>query len=451
MYISLALLVIFVVSRLLLIKAGVIFYGSFVHRMWQLIDIQVLQTHLWQSLWYDHAQPPLFNLVTGVVVNLFPIQHIFVLRGLQAGVSLATLLLLYHTMVKLSRSRYVAFGITLYLMLSPSWILYENLYSYTLLTLLVLTGVVYGLVWLIHDEDPRAARLVSFALLAAVMLRSSFHLLWMIILLGALWWMYRQHARLRRALLLSAIIPLFIACGWYLKNAVLFGHFTSSTWMGMSLARIVPVGEPAPFLPLHQYASWLTPDDTSAYPNVPLLHERYKHTRRWVNYHHLGYIRVSDRFRQAAIDTIVSHPHQYATRVGQAFVIYGSPATHAPFMSQNYAHLPYAPWYTLDFSSFKRYDVRAFTVWQAAPMLILHGLLLVMGIWGSMARPAPIYIRRLCIVLTMMFAYGMLVSNLLEYGENNRFRFEGLPLFICLMLMVPLIWKHVIKKSFSKT
>ena len=63
---------VFAVSRLAAWAAGVRFDASILTWYWQFLDVELLRHDLARSLWYLHAQPPLFNLFLGSVLKLAP-------------------------------------------------------------------------------------------------------------------------------------------------------------------------------------------------------------------------------------------------------------------------------------------------------------------------------------------------------------------------------------------
>src|ERR1700722_9783686 len=60
----------FVTSRFAALNAGIFMHvhPDFV----QLLDFPLLSSHLTQSIFYLHAQPPLLNLSLGIALKLFP-------------------------------------------------------------------------------------------------------------------------------------------------------------------------------------------------------------------------------------------------------------------------------------------------------------------------------------------------------------------------------------------
>ena len=72
-------------------------------------------------------------------------------------------------------------------------------------------------------------------LLFLVAVRNQFHLIYIAGPFLALLYFYKRD---RRMLFLSGFVPLLLAFGLFFKNWILFGTFSSSTWMGMNMSTI---------------------------------------------------------------------------------------------------------------------------------------------------------------------------------------------------------------------
>jgi hypothetical protein len=402
--------------------------------MWQLLDLQWLQTHLAESIWYCHSQPPLFNVLTGVVVKISPDHYYLVFHLLMLILSWASALLVFVTLRDLMLSWGISFSTSAFFLLNPALLLYENLYSYTLLTVFLIVVITYFLVRFVNDRKliDWSMFVISGGLLCLT--RSSFHFIWLLLLVPLLWKNFPRRARFR--FVYCAV--LFTVVGWYVKNLVLFDTFSSSSWFGMNLARLVPLkselGSIGPFKPLSAYPAAMM--SSNPFPQVVALNSEFK-GKKYINFNHHAYIDVSRQFKWDVINQIQEEPGAYASVVGKAFIAYFNPSTHAPFVDKNFAVMNnYAQAMTLDFSTWKRYDRKAFSATAALPALVIYiivfALIIVHGQRWLLSPPTRIVV----LFLSFMVAYGMLVGNLFEYGENNRFRFETHTCFLIVAALV---------------
>ncbi len=142
---------------------------------------------------------------------------------------------LYYLMRTCRVSRWLAFALAAWFIVSPGVILFENylLYEYLVAFLLLTAAVALARFF----EDARARWMILFftALFALVLVRNFFHLVCFIAILAALAFLSKSQ---RRMVLLCGALPLCSAIiGLYAKNRILFGTFSGSTWMGMEYGR----------------------------------------------------------------------------------------------------------------------------------------------------------------------------------------------------------------------
>src|SRR5262245_5868777 len=133
----------FAASRLLCRAAGVWFNTQTLVFYWQFLDPELLRSRLAESVWHLHSQPPLFNLFLGAVLKLPAawqrpaFQGAFLLLGLGLGLALL------HLLARLGAGRGWRVGLTLFFLLSPACVLYENhlFYTYPLTAALAASGL----------------------------------------------------------------------------------------------------------------------------------------------------------------------------------------------------------------------------------------------------------------------------------------------------------------------
>ena len=112
--------------------AGVSFDATPLIHFWQFLDPELLRSRLGESLLYLHSQPPLFNLFLGLVLKLAPGAEAATFGALYLALGLALYLLTFAVMRQLGVGRPVALALSTWLMVSPSFVLYEHWLFYTL-------------------------------------------------------------------------------------------------------------------------------------------------------------------------------------------------------------------------------------------------------------------------------------------------------------------------------
>jgi len=452
----------FVLSRVGYYAAGVRFDMSTLPQFFQFVAPALLKANLGQSLWYLHSQPPMFNLFLGIVLNLFPGHEAavcaacYVLLGLAFAVTLFLLLRGFGISDGLS-----AAASALYIA-SPTVVLYENwlFYAYPVTVLLLLSA----LLWQRFVNRGRFVDALAFFVCAATVALtwSLFHLVWLFGLAVALLLLRRREWR---KVLAAAAIPLLVVTYWYGKNLVQFGQFTGSTWFGMNFARIAGIavsdqelrmmrnsGAISAVSLVHPFRS---PDEYySAVPKprptgIAVLDQEKKPSGA-SNLNNIVYVAVSRQYGRDALRILAAYPDAYLRGLVEAYLDYFLPASSYAFLAVNNAHIAgFARFVNtaLNGSLSQHWDARLAS--DQPVRYILQGLLNV-G-WFLFLAYAVVFILGLVLLrrrslfralrLPMMFlwlniAWVTLVSNTVEVGENNRFRFTADPLVFVFLLVV---------------
>jgi hypothetical protein len=160
------------------------------------------------------------------------------------------------------------------------------------------------------------------------LLRATFHMLWLLMVLGiALIFEQKQYKVILRAF----IAPFGLLLIFYLKNLFIFGFFGVSSWGGFNLSlnthnriplearqALVSQGELSPIYGIHPYSG---PDayqaifDLGQEKGIPALDQKMRALRR-PNYNHWIYAEVSPMKMRDSWQFIRENPGQYFRTVG---------------------------------------------------------------------------------------------------------------------------------------
>jgi hypothetical protein len=330
----------FAVSQLIAYKLGIIFL-SYDPGYWQYLEPVMLTKHLAQSLFYLHMQPPLMNLALGLWMKI-PLPPpdaahwigiwwgylreetpatLFKLMGL--GIGLATLLV----MLDLGIPVVLATAATIVYVMSPEQVLYENWLYNTCPCEFLMTFAALCLVRFIRQNRTGwgLAFLVSLALM--VWLNSQYQLIWYVAIVAVLFILEPQRfAPLRKAAFAVGAATALL----YLKNFMLFGAFTTSTWFGMNLSavtvsaldpgersRLVESGTLSRFALIGPWSSlkdYGIDDRTLPHTGVPVL-DRPRKEIGGDNYNNLAYIAISKDYGRNARWVLLHRPAAYLHNV----------------------------------------------------------------------------------------------------------------------------------------
>jgi len=459
----------FLASRVAFHLAGVRFDTSPLPWFWQYLDPPLLRSDLASSLWYLHAQPPLFNAFLGVGLKIGGSHAALVFHFAYVAIGLGIALALHDLLRCLGLGRRAAIAVTLLYVASPTAILYEKWLMYTQIETGALVLAAWSLYRLCERGGWRNAALYFGGVAALALTRSLFHPVWVAACVAIAFFATRPF---RREVVVGGVCALALVGGLYLKNDRLFGVPAASSWFGMNLANMVfdrwPLEErqrlveqrvvsalalAAPFSPLDVYPESFR---SSEGPNVPALRRPFK-TGGESNYNHIAYIAISRLYQRDAITLIRRDPARYAAVVGSAWQKYLLAPSNYAFVEPNRRRI--LVWNRL-------YDMLygVPTAWTGARP----------GIDGPLAPPSPWRLCWLWIALcvpsvgfagitvgrallrarrpgaaaecdpkaariaTIAFclltvAFVSVAANAVELGENNRFRVPIEPLLILLV------------------
>ena len=450
-------LTVFVASRVMLYDLGVRFFDGHLGRMMPFIDVDLLRRDLLRSLWLMDGQPPGFNLFLGLVLKtgslaefIFPASFAIVGAGMAGGV---------YVLLRLRNcSRRFSMLVSLFFTLSPSTLLYENylFYTYPVAGLLVLSCVAlhYAL------GSPRAPAWLFFwvTLGAVCFVRSAFHLSMMIgVLCGALLLLKDR----RRELVASAALPLLLVSSVSAKNLLLYGSFSSSAWLGVSLAPLT-----IEQLPRMERRRWLAQGRLTS---VAFVH-RFSRTQRFqlalsefqpnpatddhplrrrdyklggdINYHHAVYSAAARAYLKDAWAVIRARPDLYLRGVGRAYLLFTTSAAEwqplEPVRGQLGAYGGSVP----RLMSVPLGESRVGLAFIIIPILFLAA---ARDFWLIAFRGMREPVRLTRLFALLLIGYVTFVGSFLDYGENNRFRFMVEPLLFVetaalLRRLLPRVW-----------
>lgn len=449
----LGLLIVFALSRWIYYYAGIQFDASPIDKFFQIFDPALLTNRLGETLYYAHTQPPGFNFIVGCLLKLFPNHVADAAHAVYLCLGIVILLSLYELMLDLDVRPIVAAIAAAAFMVTPGIVLFENLlmYEYPLLALLC----VAALCWYRLFERPRAW--IAFALFsilcALVVTRSIFHLFYLMLVIAVVIYAFPRYWK---HWMLAAALPLALAFGVYFKNWILYGQFTSSTWMGFNIYtitthqltpeemdRFIAEGaiSPAERLntldPLSTYAGYVTPVPRRG---IPVLDQELDSTGR-ANFNNPAYFQLESIYLKDGKYLLTHYPVVYLRSVVRAWFAYFLPTTDFPYFADARANIQdFDRWFNvLGFGQLRdtgnRKDLRNMESSGAVLSLLLHtGLFLLIGLplvffygcrrlWKSLQQEAWTTPRNalLSFVLFHIIMVTALV-NLLSSFENNRYR-----------------------------
>ncbi len=448
--------VVFFLSRLLYYQAGIRFQGETYLTYWQFISPDLLTTDLWRSILYLHGQPPLMNLLTGLILILFPSNHAQIFQIIFILIGLVTTLSMYFLGVSLGLPRWPQAMLTIWFAISPATILYENwlFYTYPLTGVLCLGAL--SLFFFLRTRNLLIGFLSFFLILILPLTWSLFHLVWLLSI-ALLLMVFSEH---RRRILIISVIPVLMLTAWYAKNAALFGTFTSSSWAGMNMAKITTFRLPTsvrrtlvqeghlsrlalqmPFSNPEVYVKLLPPLPVTGNP----LLDRTENRDGSPNMNQAVYIGASRLYFTDALWLVRSDPLAYIHGIGRALYCYFHSSSDNEFLNANSSRISTLvnAWDVFFYGQVRKGEDIAAYLRLGAPyypdavawlvvIVFLCAVLFGLFMLARQCQNLPEPIRLSLLFIWWNIVYVAVVGNLFDLGENNRFRFVVDPLMYTL-------------------
>jgi hypothetical protein len=464
----LILTIVFIASRALLRIAGITFDATPLAWFYQFLDPVLLQNRLAESILYLHAQPPGFNAFLGCVLMIGKTHATAVFSFLYMAMGWVLVMTVYMVLRYMTVPRMLSLGASLFFILSPPAILYENwlFYTYPVTMLLVISALLLNR----YIQQERTSTLLLFfaALTSIVLTRTLFHSLW---LAAIVLWLLAVHKERTRQILACSLLPLFILGACHVKNMVLFRQAGFSSWLGMNLAKMtltVPLDRLQPDIdcgalsPIIRLEPFRTPEEYQAFApfdtvtTIPALDMQYKSTG-YPNFNHIAYITVSQKYLTSALYLVRRYPQYYALSIIKALYRYLQPSSDETiFVNDNRSRMKAWTMFYEDYllgNKLHRFWQSSFTNRYGQTRTVHVNFLFIffplIVLWGTIAAPDPNKKKERAPRLTHIFMIGTIlyvtiIGNALEMSENMRFRFLIIPfiyVFICLF------FKRFFKKS----
>ena len=427
--------------------------GSATSDPWQLLDRHLLKTQLLSSIWHLHSQPPLFNLLSGLLLKLPAGWAESVASLLFAGFGLVLVQSAYQAMVDLTVPKWLAFCVTVLLIIEPSNILYGHWYSYEYPTATFLSLAAVCCVRFLRTTKKGWGFGFLMSMAMVILLDSTYQVLWLIVVLVVLLVALRRQWR---SVVVAGIVPVILVGGWYAKDYAQFGTLTTSSWLGMNLAEVTlasaprglinqlvqrgtltPIAKIYPFAPVASYVPrWATVPHTG----IPALDDPTR-SDGTTNFNNLVYIKVSELYLHDDVAFILAEPGRYLDTVAKGVALWFVPGDEYFVVAANEQKI--AHWTRLydgvvlgQISSHENAAILAIFGGRGPSLTQVPWVMLVGWLIAIFGVPiAAFRLRRrdratavALVVLWFTMLYAFVTTSLVEFGENERFGFELGPL-----------------------
>jgi len=425
----LLLLLVFAVSRCIYFLIGVRFDANPLLWFWHYIDPYLLQNDLWQSIYYLHIQPPLFNLWLGLSLKLVPSHLVLIFQTTYLLIGILFCVCLFLTLQQFGVSSPISFCLVSIFMISPSTVLYENWLNYTYPVAFLVCLSTLALVKFISTKRKSYAFCFFLVMCVLIMTRSLYQPVWYVLIAGGL---ILTNKALRKPIALCSVIPFLPVLLLLTKNYLVFGEFSSSSWLGMGMFRVathtmttetkeelIRQGSLSELSLIRSYST------IPAYrqflgrvpqTDIPALDQQNK-TTGFTNYNYLGYLNISRLYLQEALSILRNHPRYYFEGLRASLLIYLRSSADFQLSRYNYGKIEF---FSAQFDRFVYWKLPDRLGGVCLLVVVLGPLLLLFSILDL--RKLPISPAVIFIWFTVI--YITFVANAFELSENNRYRYE---------------------------
>ncbi len=318
------------------------------------------------------------------------------------------------------------------------------------------------------------------SLLCLGMIRSLFHPVFFIITAVVVFLYLRrayQGQRMARKFLLTSfivLIPMFSLC---IKNICLYNFFGTSSWTGMSLW--IKVNGYAPEKLDEFYESGLISQQAvnaglETFPpihnllgendlkNIPCHHpadcNEFRSSGK-PNYNHSGYVSLSKQLWKDAVSLILNNPSLSAFYTAGSYSLmlwHSSDSVHALFTNNMEVVDKVERLYRYLYFGFLGVEDKRTTqsMWWMRTIVISAIFLLfyastLINLFRRDNSISPALLTT-CLFCLIIHAYTLVISSIIEFGENNRFRYPVDGAFLVLAAGNIVIWGISLKTFFRK-
>lgn len=438
----------YVASREILHRLGVRFDSIDIQVFWQALPVELLQSAPWTSVWHLHAQPPLYNALLAVALQLrdWPDD---ILGAVFAMAAVATLLLLFLLMRAWRVPPSLAAVMTALFAMNPSFIGYEHWPFYTMLEpLFVLSAALAATAWGTSNRQAAIWAGAGFAAasLCLVMTRALFHPVWAALAVAGVLMARAREKALSCWDVAWATVPVLLGLLLMIKTSVVAGQFATSSWLGMNASNVIfnaisremaegleaqriisPLHRVGPFRAVDRYRPYTALIESAMPGSMPTgvaVLDLERKASGQANFNHLWYSAISRIFLRDAWQVVRRSPDRVALVFGRALALFCRPTSEYGGIIRTVTTL----------HRVERWYRRVLYPGDSIVVIVSALLLTVAVSLRSLTASAPngeaILSPAAAAFVVVTVLWVVVVGNLAEFGENNRFRFTIDPLLV---------------------
>jgi hypothetical protein len=322
----------------------------------QYVEPTLLRERFFETLYYLHVQPPLFQAFLGVMYQFPESWHVGALSAAYSAMALALVLCSRALLADLGVGRLTRLIACGYLIVSPPLVLLAKWFYVPMPVAALLVAAALMLHRAVCRRKTRYFLGYGLSVSAVALITPYFHLVWVLAAVGLGAWVAAfavaegngpgGATRGRRRLWLAAnCLPALLVLGVYVKTWLLFGFFAASTWSNVapsrtaraavgpevverwiSEGRLLPLmGEDLQHLSVERILR-LSKTKPAKATGVPVLDEKRRLSGQ-TNWNYVGLLPVYRRLARDTRALVLGHPTAWLKYSVGSFGKYQAPAT----------------------------------------------------------------------------------------------------------------------------
>ena len=318
----------FLTSRIIIYFAGIHPNHEIFATMWQVLDLNLLEKNFFSSIYYLHYQPPLWNFIIGLIVQIFEADYLTiskVIHLINIIISMISIIIFFKLSEILKLSRFSVFLISLFLItISLSYIFYENYLHYTHLTTLFFLLFIYNYFRFVEKFELKYEIYIYLVATSLVYTWSAFSHPFFICLIFTTICFIKLKFQILRSIIIFLLFILISALP-SIKNKIELNFFGNSSWIGLQIIQVLQRWDVyngacnMNFDRIYEYEK-LYKDDSDINFNHPSLVGKLS---KWNN---IGMIYKTKKCLNKGIELILEDPINYVSIVKFNFI-----STHGHF------------------------------------------------------------------------------------------------------------------------
>ena len=214
------------------------FSTNFLKYGWQIVPWPTLRSHPLSSVWYLHIQPPVWNLILGCLGRWSPMPIALTLQLLSVALGAILAGTIAALLTRIDIASRPAIVTALLATINPPVLRLAFDAQYELFVAVLVVVLLWAVAAPPTTTPAHRFMTISAVATTIVMTRSIYQLPWLLLLLVPIANVARKQVS-ARAIAMIFLVPLVTIGGWTLKNEILFGEATLTTWSGMNQLKSV--------------------------------------------------------------------------------------------------------------------------------------------------------------------------------------------------------------------